>query len=126
MTTTTKRRVKPRKPPLSMWGVLKKTIADSAQSESGNIDPARLQYIFVAACGIVFIWGTVYDTLQNHRFNGTQFAIGAAGLATLFMGVAGGVRVKNPTELPLAQQGGIQPIVPPVGPMGATDDSGNS
>jgi hypothetical protein len=98
---------------MSLWEMIKKMIGDSIQSESGNVDPARLQY--------VFIWGTIYDTLLNHHFNGTQFAIGAAGLATLMVGAAGGVRMKNNTELPLAQQGGDQP-----GPVGPGSDASST
>lgn len=102
------KRTRRSKSSLSFWEATKKTIGDSVQSESGNVDPARLQYLFTAVCGGVFIWGTIYDTLQNHHFNGTQFAIGAAGLAALMMGAAGGVRMKNVTELPLTQQPGFQ------------------
>jgi hypothetical protein len=106
---------------MSLWEMIKKMIGDSIQSESGNVDPARLQYVFTAVCGGVFIWGTIYDTLLNHHFNGTQFAIGAAGLATLMVGAAGGVRMKNNTELPLAQQGGDQP-----GPVGPGSDASST
>jgi hypothetical protein len=118
-TTTPRKKTKTKQANLSLWGMFKKMIGDSIQSESGNVDPARLQYFFTGVCGGVFIWGTIYDTLQNHHFNGTQFAVGAAGLATLMLGSAGGVRVKNSTELPLAQQGGVQPTPNTPGPDGS-------
>jgi ATP-dependent protease ClpP protease subunit len=83
---------------MSAWEIIKKTVADSAQAESGNIDPARLQYFFAAVCGVVFIWGVIYDTLQNKHFNGTQFAMGAAGIGALIVGAAAGEeRHRTPT-----------------------------
>jgi hypothetical protein len=107
--------------------MIKKMIGDSIQSESGNVDPARwVGYLFTSTCGGVFIWGVIYDTLQNNHFNGIAFAAGAGGLAGLMLGAASGVRVKNNTELPLSEQGGVPPAPFQPGPVGPGSDGSST
>jgi hypothetical protein len=80
--------------------LFRKVVNDVCTGIDGvSVDPARLiGYGFVLVAANVWLGATVYEIWKTGHFDGTNFAISLAGVATALMAAAGGVAFKSSTE----------------------------
>lgn len=74
------------------------------ENDGTSYDPVRVAGSSLLLPGIpTFIWGTVYNTLQNHHFDFGGFAMGMTGISGVILALAAGVSVKARTDVIVAQ-----------------------
>jgi hypothetical protein len=88
---------------LSMvFAFIAKVCGDMFTSWNGDVDPARLiPYLLCGLFGVFFLWFTYLDTIWHHSFNSMAFSAGAVSLGAQFVAAAGGVRLKQSSEIPM-------------------------
>lgn len=82
------------------WKWVNKICSDVFANWNGDIDPARLSYLFVWICGTVFLVLTILDFKINRHFDGTMFSTGCVALSVQMIAAAAGVRIKQSSEVP--------------------------
>lgn len=79
-----------------------KVLGDMFTSWNGDVDPARLiPYLLCGCFGVFFLWLTYLDTIWHHAFNSMAFSTGAVAIGAQFVAAAGGVRIKQSSEIPM-------------------------
>ena len=84
-----------------MDAILKKLCHDClTQNDGKSYDPIRCggALFTVPAIG-VFLWGTVWSTMANHRFDFNGFAIGFGAICTGIALLAAGINIKARTDI---------------------------
>jgi hypothetical protein len=85
-----------------IFAFISKVCGDMFTSWNGDVDPARLiPYILCGLFGIFFLWFTWLDTYWHHAFNSMAFSTGAVAIGAQFVAAAGGVRIKQSSEIPM-------------------------
>lgn len=83
----------------------------NTENDGHSFDAVRVAASYLLIPGVpVFLWGTVYNTLQNHRFDFGGFAWGMSGIASVILMLAGGINLK-------ARVDNLPPTAPPPPPQ---------
>jgi hypothetical protein len=89
-----------------LYSFIAKICGDMFTNWNGDVDPARLiGYLIVIIFAVLFIWLTILDTFWHHSFNSMAFSTGAGVIAVQLLAAAGGVRIKQSSEIPLPPMG---------------------
>lgn len=86
---------------MSLMAVFKQAMKEMSTSSAGDYDPARVIGYGTATIGaLVFFGCTIYTVILKGEFDGSNYAIGLAGVATAIGAAAGGVLLKKGAEAP--------------------------